>query len=79
MLPRERPGAKRRPRQPPEPPPLRCLQRRDEATDAMLIGEPFQSLADACRRQAAEEATSKVVSFADLRAKLRPATASPER
>jgi dihydroxyacid dehydratase/phosphogluconate dehydratase len=42
------------------------------ATGAMLTGQPFESLADACRRQAAEEAAAKVVSFADMRTKLRP-------
>ena len=49
------------------------------ATDAMRTGKPFESLADACRRKAEEEATAKVVSFADMREKLRPATAPPER
>jgi hypothetical protein len=42
------------------------------ATYAMLSGKPFESLADACRRQAAEEAAAKVVSLADMRARLRP-------
>jgi hypothetical protein len=42
------------------------------ATDAMLTGRPFESLVDACHRQAAEEAAAKVVQFADWRAKLRP-------
>jgi hypothetical protein len=42
------------------------------ATDAMLTGKPFETLVDACRRQAAEEAAAKVVSLADMRAKLRP-------
>jgi hypothetical protein len=41
-------------------------------TRAILTGQPFESLADACHRQAAEEATAKVVSFADMRMKLRP-------
>jgi hypothetical protein len=43
------------------------------ATDAMLTGRPFETLVDACRRQASEEeAAKKVVSFADMRMKLRP-------
>ena len=42
------------------------------ATGAMLTGQPFESLADACRRQVEEEAAAKVVSFADMREKLRP-------
>jgi hypothetical protein len=42
------------------------------ATDAMLTGKLFESLADACCRQAAEEAAAKVVQFADWREKLRP-------
>jgi hypothetical protein len=42
------------------------------ATGAMLTGEPFETLADACRRHAAEEAAAKIVSMADMRAKLRP-------
>ena len=49
------------------------------ATHAMLTGQPFESLVDACRRQAAEEAAAKVVSFADMREKLRPATIAAER
>jgi hypothetical protein len=49
------------------------------ATGAMLTGEPFETLVDACRRQAAEEAAAKVVSLADKREKLRPATISTER
>ena len=44
------------------------------ATGAMLTGTPFETLADACHREAAEEAAAKVVSFADMREKLRPAT-----
>jgi hypothetical protein len=47
-------------------------------TDAMLSGEPFETLVDVCRRQAAEEAATKVVSFADMRTKLRP-SATVER
>jgi hypothetical protein len=46
------------------------------ATGAMLTGEPFETLVDACRRQAAEEAAAKVVSLADMRAKLRPSLAA---
>jgi hypothetical protein len=42
------------------------------ATGAMLTGKPFESLVDACRRQVAEEEAAKVVSFADMRMKLRP-------
>ncbi|SHH17049.1 hypothetical protein [Bradyrhizobium erythrophlei] len=42
------------------------------ATGAMLTGQPFETLVDACRRQAAEEAAAKVVSFTDMRMKLRP-------
>ena len=42
------------------------------ATGAMLTGAPFETLADACRRQAAEEAAAKIVSMADMRRKLRP-------
>jgi hypothetical protein len=44
------------------------------ATGAMLTGQPFESLADACHRQAAEEAAAKVVQFEAWREKLRPAT-----
>jgi hypothetical protein len=42
------------------------------ATGAMLAGQPFESLVDACRRRAAEDAAAKIVSFADMRKKLRP-------
>jgi hypothetical protein len=42
------------------------------ATHALLSGQPFESLVDYCRRQAELEAAAKVVSFADMRAKLRP-------
>jgi hypothetical protein len=45
------------------------------ATGAMLTGKPFETLVDACRRQVAEEEAAKVVSFADMRMKLRPDTA----
>jgi hypothetical protein len=50
------------------------------AARALLTGEPFETLVDACRRQAAEEAAAKVVDLADFRAKLRPpATVTTER
>jgi hypothetical protein len=49
------------------------------ATDAMLTGKPFETLVDACHRQAAEEAAAKVISLADMRQKLRPATIATER
>jgi hypothetical protein len=49
------------------------------ATGAMLTGKPFETFVDACRRQAAEEAAAKIINFADWRARLRPATATPER
>ncbi|MEA2821047.1 MAG: hypothetical protein QOJ86_3051 [Bradyrhizobium sp.] len=42
------------------------------ATRAMLTGKPFEGLVDACRRQAAEEDSAKVVDLADMRRKLRP-------
>jgi hypothetical protein len=42
------------------------------ATAAMLTGKPFETLADACRRQAAELEAGKIVSFAEMRRKLRP-------
>jgi hypothetical protein len=42
------------------------------ATGAMLNGQPFESLPDACRRRAAEDAAAKIVSFDDWRKKLRP-------
>jgi hypothetical protein len=42
------------------------------ATGAMLTGAPFETLADACRRQAELEAAAKVVNFADMRLRLRP-------
>ena len=48
-------------------------------TGAMLTGTPFESLADACRRRAAEEAAAKIVNMADMREKLRPATIATER
>jgi hypothetical protein len=46
------------------------------ATVAMLTDTPFETLVDVCRRQAAEEAAAKVVSFADMRARLRPSVAA---
>jgi len=46
------------------------------ATRATLLGEPFESLADWAARTIAEEAAAKVVSFADMREKLRPASAA---
>jgi hypothetical protein len=42
------------------------------AVSAELLGTPFMSLVDAVHRQAEEEAAAKVVSFADMRRKLRP-------
>jgi hypothetical protein len=42
------------------------------ATHAILTGKPFETLVDACRRQAAEEAATKIVQFGDWRMKLRP-------
>jgi hypothetical protein len=39
------------------------------ATGAMLTGQPFESLVDACHRQAAEEAAAKVVQFEAWREK----------
>jgi hypothetical protein len=39
------------------------------AVGAMLRGEPFETLVDVCRRQAAEEAATKVVDLAAERAK----------
>jgi hypothetical protein len=49
------------------------------ATGAVLAGKPFETLVDACRRHAAEEAAAKVINFADMRMKLRPATIATER
>jgi hypothetical protein len=50
------------------------------AAGAMLTGKPFVTLVDACRRQAAEEATAKIVNLDDFRARLRPpATIATER
>jgi hypothetical protein len=42
------------------------------ATEAMLTGQPFETLVDACRRLAAEEAAAKVVNLDAARARLRP-------
>jgi hypothetical protein len=44
-----------------------------------LSGLPFESLADWAAQRKAEEAAAKVVQFAEWRARLRPATATPER
>jgi hypothetical protein len=44
------------------------------ATAAILTGKPLETLVDACRRQAAEIEAGKIVSFADMRRKLRPET-----
>jgi hypothetical protein len=49
------------------------------ATGAMLTGTPFESLADWAAQRRAEEEAAKVISFAAMRAKLRPATATTER
>ena len=50
------------------------------ATGAMLTGKPFETLVDACQRQAAEEAAAKIVQFAEWRLRLRPpATIATER
>jgi hypothetical protein len=42
------------------------------AASAALFGTPFESLADWAAQRKAEEAAAKVVSFADMREKLRP-------
>ena len=42
------------------------------AERAILLGRPLESLADWAARTIAEEAAAKVVSFADMRDKLRP-------
>ena len=44
------------------------------AASAALFGTPFESLADWAAQQRAKEEAAKVVSFADMRMKLRPAT-----
>jgi hypothetical protein len=43
------------------------------ATGAMLTGQPFESLADWAAQRRAKEEAAKIVSFADMCAKLRPA------
>jgi hypothetical protein len=48
------------------------------ANRANLLGTPFESLAEYYRRLAAEEAAAKVVSIAEMRAKLRPVTITAE-
>ena len=47
------------------------------ATRATLLGTPFECLFDYVRRIAAEEAAAKIVSFADMREKLRPTETTP--
>jgi hypothetical protein len=49
------------------------------AASAALFGAPFESLADWAAQQKAEEAAAKVVSFADMREKLRPPSIIAER
>jgi hypothetical protein len=49
------------------------------AASAALFGTPFESLADWAAQQKAKEDAAKVVSFADMREKLRPATIATER
>jgi hypothetical protein len=49
------------------------------AASAALFGTPFESLAAWAAQQKAEEEAAKVVSFADMREKLRPATIATER
>jgi hypothetical protein len=44
------------------------------ATGAMLTGTPFESLVDLLARRKAEEQAAKVISFADWRERLRPAS-----
>jgi hypothetical protein len=46
------------------------------AAYAALFGTPFKSLADAVREQAEREAAAKIVSFADMRRRLRPTNAT---
>jgi hypothetical protein len=50
-----------------------------QAAAAMLSGRPFESLADWAAQEKAKAEAAKVVSFADWRARLRPATATQER
>jgi hypothetical protein len=49
------------------------------ATSAVLLGTPFESLADWSVRTKTQEAAAKVVSLADARARLRPAAPIAER
>jgi hypothetical protein len=42
------------------------------AAPGAMLTKPFETLVDACRRQAVEDAAAKVVNFADMRKKLRP-------
>lgn len=44
----------------------------DAIAEALLTGKPFETLVDACRRQAAEVEAAKVLNFAEWRNKLRP-------
>lgn len=46
------------------------------AASAALFGTPFKTLADAAREQAENEAAAKVLSLAEWRGKLRPASMS---
>ena len=41
---------------------------------AVLLGRPFESLADWATRTIADEAAAKVISLAEMREKLRPST-----
>ena len=47
------------------------------AERATLLGTPFETLADWAARAIAVEAAAKVVSFADMREKLRPPATPP--
>jgi hypothetical protein len=49
------------------------------AERAILLGRPFESLADYVRRMAAEEAAAKVIHLSDIRAKLSAEATSTER
>jgi hypothetical protein len=49
------------------------------ATSAVLLGTPFETLADWSGRTKAEEAAAKIVDIAVARARLRPPAASAER
>ena len=44
------------------------------AGTAILLGRPYESLADWATRTIAEEAAAKVVSLVEMRGKLRPST-----